>query len=104
MVDLNIKERPSNFENIISSAIASLQLMYTRWADATNTLSIEVRQQISKMVYNRFEHTKIESIAEQVSRMRRQWDLYPRREDADILDTTNAIHSDHELSHPGGTP
>jgi hypothetical protein len=53
------------------------------------------------MVYNRFKNTKNEKISEQVARIRRQWGLYPR-EDTAGLDATNAIHSDHELSQPGG--
>ncbi len=52
-------------------------MMYPRWANAPDTLSSGVRQQVGKMVYNRFENSKIEHMAEQVSRMRRQWDLYP---------------------------
>jgi hypothetical protein len=103
LVDLNIQKRPANFENIISCAISSLQMMYPRWANAPDTLSSGVRQQVGKMVYNRFENSKIEHIAEQVSRMRRQWALHPR-EDTVGLDATNAIHSDHELSQPGGAP
>jgi len=62
-------------------------------------LSSGVHRQIAKMVYSRFENSKIEHITEQVARMRRQWGLY-LREDA----AGNAILSDDELSHPGGAP
>ncbi len=103
MANLNIQVKPVNFENIIASAIATLQMMYPRWANAPEMLSSGVHRQIAKMVYSRFENSKIEHITEQVARMRRQWGLYPR-EDTAGLEATNAIHSEHELSHPGGSP